>query len=273
LKRIYEAVHKALDIQQVKFRCVNGKRIYCLFHPNLILEPLIFVSIALMNKFPCSIKEILQEFPKEYNESKSTVCVFYSISSAQKALEGIDLGNYLIKKVTKLLSQEFNNGIELFTTLSPIPSFCLWLYQKLETAQNDPDPFLTKLELESIDKLAISQHKGYKGVQYLIENPNLWIYNENFSNILKFPILRLCKKYLLFEKRKKFVLDPVCNFHLKNGAFIEQINWMADLSTQRMSESLGIMVNYVYDINKIEENCKLYSQGEIMHSSKLLEQQ
>ncbi|KAI8866169.1 malonyl-CoA decarboxylase, partial [Ramicandelaber brevisporus] len=41
-------------------------------------------------------------------------------------------------------------------------------------------------------------------------------------------------------------LDPVANFHLRNGACIRRINWLGDTSTKGLNESFGMMVNYQY---------------------------
>ena len=42
------------------------------------------------------------------------------------------------------------------------------------------------------------------------------------------------------------------------------MNWNADVSPARMSQSLGIMVNYVYDMSTVNENSHNYSsQGKI----------
>lgn len=38
-------------------------------------------------------------------------------------------------------------------------------------------------------------------------------------------LLKLVTRYLLIEKRRKYALDPVANFHLRNGAEVFQINW------------------------------------------------
>lgn len=36
----------------------------------------------------------------------------------------------------------------------------------------------------------------------------------------------------------------VAHFHLKNGSWLWQINWEADLSAAGMARSYGMMVNY-----------------------------
>lgn len=60
--------------------------------------------------------------------------IFYSITSTQRGLQGIDLGNYLIKKVVRQLQAEFPH-MTMFSTLSPIPNFRPWLLEKLKAAE------------------------------------------------------------------------------------------------------------------------------------------
>ena len=48
--------------------------------------------------------------------------------------QGIELGNYLIKRVVKELQAEFPN-VNKFSSLSPIPTFRLWLIEKLKVAE------------------------------------------------------------------------------------------------------------------------------------------
>ena len=57
--------------------------------------------------------------------------MFYSISSTQKGLAGIDLGNFLIKQASLSLLRDFPQ-IEQLATLSPIPGFAKWLLVLLD---------------------------------------------------------------------------------------------------------------------------------------------
>lgn len=50
------------------------------------------------------------------------------------------------------------------------------------------------------------------------------------------------------------VLDPVARFHLGNGARLEAVHDQADLSANGLRQSHGVMVNYVYDLARIEAN-------------------
>ncbi|MDA9660215.1 malonyl-CoA decarboxylase family protein, partial [Pseudomonadota bacterium] len=42
--------------------------------------------------------------------------------------------------------------------------------------------------------------------------------------------------------------------HLGNGAILERINLNADLSVKGISQSKGVMVNYLYNLDTLEEN-------------------
>lgn len=78
--------------------------------------------------------------PEEEATSKATevsdmqqanTAVFYSISSTQKGLAEINLGNFLIKKVAKRVVTEFPS-VDTLITLSPIPGFRNWLHTQVD---------------------------------------------------------------------------------------------------------------------------------------------
>ena len=52
--------------------------------------------------------------------------------------------------------------------------------------------------------------------------------------------------------------DPVAKFHLGNGAILDKVNLNADLSAKGMKQSKGIMVNYLYNLDTLEENHELF---------------
>ena len=52
--------------------------------------------------------------------------------------------------------------------------------------------------------------------------------------------------------------DPVAKFHLGNGAVLERINLNSDLSLKGINQSKGIMINYLYDLDTLEENHELF---------------
>lgn len=79
---------------------------------------------------------------------------------------------------------------------------------------------------------------------------------------LEAALMKLCSRYILAEKRlEKNALDPVANFHLRNGACAHQIHWKADTSSKGIQESFGIMINYNYITDRIEGNHRLYQRS------------
>ncbi|MCP5045920.1 MAG: decarboxylase, partial [bacterium] len=73
---------------------------------------------------------------------------------------------------------------------------------------------------------------------------------------------------LVNAKKGTRALDPVANFHLRNGARIERLNWLADTSAKGMEQSAGIMVNYYYKLSDIERNHEYYISESRINISK-----
>jgi malonyl-CoA decarboxylase len=57
--------------------------------------------------------------------------------------------------------------------------------------------------------------------------------------------------------------DPVARFHLGNGARVERINWGADPSAKGLKQSYGLMVNYLYDLKRLDKHRAQLAQGTI----------
>ena len=55
-------------------------------------------------------------------------------------------------------------------------------------------------------------------------------------------------------------------FHLDNGARLERLNASANLSATGLKQSAGLMVNYLYDLSKIEQHHDRFAQGKVAHS-------
>ncbi|MDC1110537.1 malonyl-CoA decarboxylase family protein [Gammaproteobacteria bacterium] len=72
----------------------------------------------------------------------------------------------------------------------------------------------------------------------------------------------LLKQALIYltdsEKEDGLLNDPVAKFHLGNGAILDKVNLNADLSAKGMKQSKGIMVNYLYNLDTLEENHELF---------------
>ena len=87
--------------------------------------------------------------------------------------------------------------------------------------------------------------------------------------LLRDLLSRLCAHYLLRERAPSGrALDPVAHFHLSNGARVERLNWLGDLSPKGLQQSAGIMVNYLYRLADIEENHEAYrGEGRVVSAN------
>ena len=61
--------------------------------------------------------------------------------------------------------------------------------------------------------------------------------------------------------------DPVGRFHVGNGASLERVNLNADLSEKGLSQSYGIMANYLYDLEVVEENHEMFFKNKTVLTS------
>lgn len=237
----YEAVHQILDWEDLQRRLGADRRCFGFFHPSLPDEPLIFVEVALCRGLAGSVQDLI--FGAVEPDIEADTAVFYSISNCQRGLTGISFGDFLIKQVVHELASEMA-GLRTFATLSPIPGFRAWL---AGTAR--------KQRLPGTDQLGD------------VDNP-AWPAAHESADDLEPLLLRLCAHYLLHEKRGRHPLDPVARFHLRNGARLKRINWMGDPSPSGLAQSLGMMVNYVYDEAEVVANHEAFvNEGRIVHAA------
>jgi len=236
----YEAVHEVRNWRDLKNRLDTDRRCYAFFHPLMPDEPLIFMEVALTSELSASIEPLLDTAAPIGNPREATTAIFYSISNCQRGLAGISFGNALIKRVVADLLREFPQ-LKVFSTLSPIPGFLGWL-----TAREPADsPLATTLAKRG------------------------WHRDASVAATIEPPLLRLCAHYLVEEKRRSGeARDPVAHFHLTNGARVERIDWLGDRSAKGLRESAGMMVNYLYRLDQIDENHEAYkSSGKISVST------
>ena len=228
----YEAVHAIRDFPSLRLRIdPPDRRCYGFFHPALPEEPLIFVEVALTDAIPAAIGPLLDSDRVPVAPERSKVAVFYSISNCQKGLAGISFGNFLIKQVVEELRREFSR-IETFVTLSPVPGFMHWL--------RDAD--LSSMSVADRQALARLEASDWRDEPGLVER-------------LRKLLEPLAAGYFLLAKRSDGrPVDSVASFHLGNGARLERINWLGDVSEKGLHDSAGLMVNYLYDLDEIEKN-------------------
>jgi malonyl-CoA decarboxylase len=149
---------------------------------------------------------------------KARTAVFYSISNTQRGLGGISFGSFLIKQVVTELKSRLPR-LRRFATLSPLPSFAAALRAHGESALAEQTSPHPEPARRELERLALA--------------------------------------YLLHARREGKVADPVANFHLSNGARLERVNADADLS-EHGRQSCGVMVNYLYEPDRLELNHERY---------------
>jgi malonyl-CoA decarboxylase len=234
----YEAVHAIKGWDDLRRRLAPDRRCFAFFHPALPGEPLIFVEVALVAGLATSMQPLLSQDVEEdtAQAAGADTAIFYSISNCQDGLRGVLFGNLLIKQVVEELQAEFPK-LKRFSTLSPVPGFRRWLTQRL-AADRTPDAAL-------LPKLA---RDG-------------WWHDPEQSEPLRAALMRLCAIYLTRRPSPGNRIDPVARFHLGNGARLERINWLGNTEPRAIQESFGIMVNYLYDYDTIENNHDAFVRG------------
>ena len=243
----YEKVHSMKDMNELKSRLGKDRKFFAYFHPALDDEPIIFVEIALTKGLGRSIQELTK--PTEGNEKDNDTATFYSISNCQEGLSRVTLGNFLIKRVVYELQEEVPH-IKYFGTLSPMPGFADWLL-------SEKDENVTKI----IGEKNMNNIKFLKSVDLKIGDKRILENKENMS--------KLAIHYLSNVKNNLgFPINDVCRFHLKNGAKIDDVIVNANISEVGFKRSFGVMVNYSYELNTIEQNHQDYVNNKKIAISK-----
>ena len=256
----YEAVHDIKGWADVKNRLDSDRRCYGFFHPRLPDDPLIFVEVALIDEIASCITPLLDESADAADLNKATTAIFYSISNTQAGLRGVSFGDSLIKRVVETLKDEFPK-LKTFATLSPIPGFRTWLGKNAAA-------MLEKLDEKS--RSALGREIGFEppGPGHFLgalENPLALKENSKVRHML----LRCAACYLGQVMDDGKPIDAVARFHLGNGARVDRLNFAGDPSGKGVKQSYGLMVNYLYDLRRLDKHRALLAQGKIPVSGEI----
>jgi malonyl-CoA decarboxylase len=245
----YEAVHEIRDWEDLRRRIdLPDRRCYAFFHPALVDEPLIFVEVALTREIPDAIAPILSDKREMVDPERATTAVFYSITNCQRGLAGVTFGHFLIKQVVEEVRREWPR-ISTFVTLSPAPNFAEWLTRERANEAS--------IAIDTDDREALRA----------LDRPNWWL-DEQLVEVIGEPIMRAAAWYYVRARnRRGLPVDSVARFHLGNGARLQRLNWIADTSERALEQSYGLMVNYLYDLDYIEENHEAYAQQHVVVAS------
>jgi len=221
----YEAVHEINSWDDLRARLApEDRQCFAFFHPLIPNDPLIFVEVALCDGVPKSIQKIIKIDRQEIDVEEANTAIFYSISNCHNGLLGISFGNFLIKEVAKNLKRELPE-LNQFLTLSPLPGFMKWMEEYA------PITFERCSEKNCGDEELMK-----KAIKYLTES----------------------------DRKDGMPNDPVGRFHIGNGASLHRVNLGADLSEKGLLQSYGVMANYLYDLDVVEENHEIFFKNKVV---------
>jgi malonyl-CoA decarboxylase len=163
----------------------------------------------------------------------------------------VSFGNFLIKQVVENLKRELPN-LKTFVTLSPVPGFARWLERERKMEESSCLDAATKEALVVLDEAGWSSDPGKV---------------EKVRDVL----LAAAAYYFLKAKDPKGrPIDPVARFHLGNGAKLERLNFLGDVSSKGLKQSHGLMVNYLYALDEIEKNHEAFAEKSVLAASPMV---
>ena len=262
--------------------------ILSLEHFKMPYIPLVYIEVALCRGLIRKIADIIGEKRKTCDISRANTAIFYSVNSTLDGLKGIGLGEKMIIRAKEYLEKNYPK-IKNFATLSPSPQFAEYLRRVLKGGENHFRLTDVKIDANRRGRFFSAAEKKEIGAELArgAESPESltlsgilravlsnerWYENPVFKKNMRGPLTALTRYYLEREKRQDRktgqplpnAYDPVANFHLSNGAYIGSINYLGNPCGSGLKESFGMMVNYIYDEKRLDENKILYSRGEVI---------
>ena len=209
-----------------------------LFYDVMLLEPSMNNNICVSHKSMRTIIEYIQNvYPHiKYYRAVTPLHGFMDWltniePNVANAIINVGLRDELTKNITDIVESDFGQQIGLV-------------------------PDLQNQDLVTIITTLLSIEQWY---EYDILKDMLYTY-----------LIRLASYYILRDYQNADTNDVIGNnrgFHLRNGAGIDEIQWLANLSSKNIQESAGMMVVYSYQIADMELNCKKYSQDNAIVAS------
>ena len=242
----YEAVHEIRDWDDLRRRIDPAdRRCYAFFHPALVDEPLIFVEVALTESIPARDRAAARRGPAAgADRARPHRGVLFDLEHPARPRR-----NFL----RQLPDQAGGRGIA--ARIAEAGEFRdavagAGLHAVAEAGDDVP---------VTDEDRALLAH---------LDDPD-WFDNAELAAQLRAVLEPLAAYYFLKARTPKGrLIDSVARFHLGNGARLERIDWLGDLSPKGLRESAGIMVNYLYRLDDIEKNHEAYAnQGEVVASS------
>ncbi len=251
----YEAVHDIRGWADVKNRLDSDRRCYGFFHPRLDSEPLIFVEVALSGEIAGCITPLLDEAAAPSDLTKATTAIFYSISSTQAGLRGVEL---------RRLADQARGG-DAQGRISQAQDVChaVAAAGPASLARHATQGRCWSGSIRN-RRAALARALGAEPTaRDLLAAWDQPLQELDAKSPLRLMLLRGAATYLGRELQDGKPIDPVARFHLGNGARIERLNWAGDPSAKGHRQSYGLMVNYLYDLKRLDKHRTLLAHGQV----------
>jgi len=274
-----DLVHPMTSIEEMGQRLGDDRRCFALYHRLIPYEPIVFIEVALTRGIVRYISEIIEMDQPRTPKGEADTAVFYSINNTQNGLAGLGLGKMLIGQVVDYVRKE-NEQIKNFATLSPLPGFWENYFRPMLEGKDeafalkrgDVLSYFSRRQLGRIMESAgvkKGRTRAFTRALLSILSHEEWIKSEELEKILRQPLIKIAYHYISQEKNpQNRPLNPVTNFHLANGATVSQknVNFLANPSSKGLTESCGIMVNYIYTsswLSQIRRSFRWFDKLEI----------
>ncbi|GAB9470750.1 Malonyl-coa decarboxylase [Globisporangium polare] len=243
-------------------RRIAGPNRFCfgLFHSNMPTAPLVFVHVVVTDHLCDRVDPILDEDTVLVN--KPSHIVFYAISNANGGLRGLNIASHLLFLTIQRMSSQFPE-CHTSATLSPVPGFGNWIRKALSSVASGRSLFTQEQSQRVSMKFGVNKHALAKWMLKRLSSPE-WHKDQAFVDTIRDVLTSACARYILFERKGDKILNPVANFHLQNGAQVEQVNFLADLSPQALVTSCTMMINYRYVMTSIDVTSVSYKRNSLV---------
>jgi len=227
----------------------------------------------------------VSEVPDDIGGREVNTALLYGVNVGHAGLRGLDLGSFLVKQAFTSVRQQ-HPEVKKFVTLSPIMGFKAWLEVRLARAcrmqgsegQNvvlewngysgggsTPELVLTQEESENLMSVRPEAESPMHALRYLLgyessqwkQNSREWHDDQDKVGVVKEPLTRWCVEYLTTANHlsKDRSQDAALNFHMRNGAQLDDVFWGGDdYSKVRWDQSFGMMCKYEYFLDDVENN-------------------
>lgn len=284
------------DWDRVRSRFGPNSKMAAWTHPLVPSGMVMHARVELLKEKPRTIEQLtrmcLEEltpdaraqsaFPSASVRNPAVACL-HSFHKSHVGLIGVDFGSFLVKQLLLSLKQT-NPHLQRFVTVSPLPGYRRWLQQELSGVSDSPkvlaafDTLPSDMQMALL-KAAPGRDGACSALNWLLKRPNWWTRDGiHLPPVAADAGLQLvyacCQQYLqstaIHERSgRRRAIDPVANFHLRNGAVIATI--VRHLETDSsMRPAYGLQVQYEYIIDDIESNNLAYvNDGKIALSPAL----